>query len=98
MGMNTILKYPGSKWRIADWIIEHFPAHKVYCEPFFGSGAVFFNKPPLYIETINDIDGDVVNLFRICREYPDELAQLDCTYAVCSRRIPRLLRAFGRPH
>ncbi len=74
--MNTILKYPGSKWRIADWIIEHFPAHKVYCEPFFGSGAVFFSKLPSYIETINDIDGDVVNLFRICREYPEELARL----------------------
>lgn len=74
--MNTLLKYPGSKWRIADWIISHFPEHKVYCEPFFGSGAVFFNKEPAYIETINDIDGNIVNLFRICREHPDELARL----------------------
>lgn len=74
--MNTILKYPGSKWRIADWIISHFPKHKVYCEPFFGSGAVFFNKNPVYIETINDLDSNVVNLFRVCREHPEELAQL----------------------
>ncbi len=74
--MKTILKYPGSKWRIADWILSFFPKHKVYCEIFFGSGALFFKKKPSYIETINDIDGDIVNLFRVCREHPDELAAL----------------------
>lgn len=73
--MNAILKYPGGKWRIADWIISYFPEHKVYCEPFFGSGAVFFNKQPCYIETINDMNGDIVNLFRVCRDYPEELAR-----------------------
>ncbi len=74
--MTAILKYPGAKWRIADWIIEHFPPHKVYVEPFFGSGAVFFRKQPAYIETINDRDGNIVNLFRVCRERPQELAAL----------------------
>lgn len=64
--INTLLKYPGSKWRIAYWIISHFPEHKVYCEPFFGSGAIFFSKKPVYIETINDLDGNVVNLFKVC--------------------------------
>lgn len=73
--MNAILKYPGGKWRIADWIISFFPEHKVYVEPFFGSGAVFFNKTPAYIETINDIDGNIVNLFEVCRKYPEELAK-----------------------
>lgn len=73
--MNAILKYPGGKWRIADWIISYFPEHKVYCEPFFGSGAVFFNKQPCYIETINDMNGDIVNLFKVCRDYPEELAR-----------------------
>ena len=72
--MNQILKYPGGKWRIAKWIIAHFPEHKVYCEPFFGSGAILFNKEPVYLETINDIDCDIVNLFKVCREKPDELA------------------------
>lgn len=74
--MKAVLKYPGGKWRIAKWIISHFPEHKVYCEPFFGSGAIFFNKPQAYIETINDIDGDVVNLFKVCRNNPEELARL----------------------
>lgn len=73
--MTQILKYPGGKQRIAEWIISHFPDHKVYCEPFFGSGAVFFNKSPTYIETINDIDGNIVNLFKVCRDDPDKLAR-----------------------
>ena len=37
--MKAILKYPGSKWRIADWVISFFPEHHSYLEPFFGSGA-----------------------------------------------------------
>lgn len=73
--MNAILKYPGGKWRLAQWIISHFPPHKVYCEPFFGSGAVFFTKSPCNIETINDIDGDIVNLFRVCRDHPEDFAR-----------------------
>lgn len=72
--MKAILKYPGAKWRIAEWIISHFPEHKVYCEPFFGSGAVFFKKQPSYIETINDRDGNIVNLFEVCRKFPEELS------------------------
>lgn len=73
--MTSLLKYPGGKWRISDWIISHFPEHKVYCEPFFGSGAVFFNKQPCYVETINDMNGDIVNLFEVCRNHPEELAR-----------------------
>ena len=73
--MKAILKYPGAKWRVSDWILSHFPEHKVYLEPYFGSGAVFFKKEPSYIETINDINGDIVNLFRVCREFPEELAR-----------------------
>ena len=72
--MTQLLKYPGGKWRIADWIISQFPAHKVYLEPFFGGGGVLFNKRPADIETINDLNGDIVNLFRVCRECPAELA------------------------
>lgn len=73
--MTAILKYTGGKWRIADWIISHFPKHNVYLEPFFGSGAVFFKKQPARIETINDINGEIVNLFKVIRNNPAELAK-----------------------
>lgn len=75
MKAPRILHYPGSKWSMADWIIDHMPEHSTYLEPFFGSGAVLFNKTPSRLETINDLDGEVVNLFRVIRDTPDELAR-----------------------
>ena len=51
------------------------PPHEVYCEPFFGSGAVFFNKQPVGNETINDKDHNVANLFAVIRDKPTELSR-----------------------
>jgi DNA adenine methylase len=73
--MKPILKYPGAKWRLAPWVISYMPPHKVYLEPYFGSGAVFFQKDTVQIEIINDIDGEVVNFFKICRDNPSQLAE-----------------------
>lgn len=72
--MKPVLKYPGAKWGIAPWVIGFFPRHHSYLEPFFGSGGVFFNKPRSNIETINDLDGEVINLFECIREDPEKLA------------------------
>lgn len=72
--MKAIVKYPGSKWSIASWIINFFPEHHSYLEPFFGSGAVLFNKPRSNIETVNDLDGNVVNLFEWIKKDPERLA------------------------
>ena len=72
--MKTVLNFPGSKWRLADWIVGLMPPHKSYLEPFFGSGAVFFTKDKAPIETINDLDGEIVNLFSVIRRQPTELA------------------------
>lgn len=74
--MRNVLKYPGSKWRIADKLVELIPPHHTYIEPFFGSGAVFFQKPPSDIEMINDLDNDVVNLFFCIKEDSEKLARL----------------------
>ena len=71
--MNAVIKYPGSKWGIADWIIQNFPPHHSYLEPFFGSGAVLFTKPRSNIETVNDLDGDVVNFFEWVKNDPEKL-------------------------
>lgn len=76
--MKSIFRYPGSKWSMAEWIISLFPEgyeKMVYLEPFVGSGAVFFNKQPSNVETINDLDGEIINLFRVLREQPEELAR-----------------------
>lgn len=78
--MKAVIKYPGSKWSLADWIISFFPEHHSYLEPFFGSGAVFFNKPRSNIETVNDLDGNVVNLFEWIKKDPERLAhEIYCT-------------------
>ncbi|WP_347562775.1 DNA adenine methylase [Clostridium sp. HBUAS56017] len=69
-----VLKWPGSKWSIGEKIIEMMPKHNIYLEPFFGSGAVFFLKPPCNTEILNDLDGEVVNLFRTIRDDSEELA------------------------
>ena len=72
--MNAVIKYPGAKWSLAQWIISHFPSHHSYLEPFFGSGAVLFTKNRSNIETVNDLDDDVVNLFDWIRNDPERLA------------------------
>lgn len=74
--MRAIVKYPGAKWSIADWVTSYLPLHTRYLEPYFGSGAVFFHKPPVPYEVINDLSGDVVNLFRVIREDGERLATL----------------------
>lgn len=73
--MNSVLKYPGAKWCIASWIISYFPKHHSYLEPFLGSGGVFFTKDRSNIETINDLDGEIVNLFECIRNDSEKLAQ-----------------------
>ena len=83
---KAIMKYPGSKWSIADWIIQFFPKHHSYLEPFFGSGAVFFRKPRSNIETVNDLDGNVVNLFRWIKADPERLAH-EIYYTPYARQV-----------
>ncbi len=77
--MRQVLKYPGSKWKIAGELSRLLPPHHSYVEPFFGSGALLFNKKPSDIETINDLDHDVINLFLCIQEEPEKLAKLVMT-------------------
>ncbi len=66
-----VLRYPGSKWALARQIVGMMPEHERYLEPFFGSGAVLFAKPPAAFESVNDLDADVVNLFSLFRDDRD---------------------------
>lgn len=77
--MKRVLNYPGSKWNIVTSIVSRIPEHHSYVEPFFGSGAVLFNKPASDIETVNDLDSDVTNLFLCIQQDPEHLARLVMT-------------------
>lgn len=77
--MRTVLKYPGSKWNIAGKLVELIPPHHSYVEAFFGSGAMLFSKAPSDIETVNDLDSDVTNLFRCIQKDSEHLSRLVMT-------------------
>lgn len=69
------LRWTGSKWKLADWIIGQFPSHELYCEPYCGGAAIFFRKERSQIEVLNDLNGDVVNFFTVLRTRTAELIQ-----------------------
>jgi len=71
--VKSPLQWTGGKFYIADWIVGLMPRHKIYVEPFFGAGWVFFIKPRSKIEVINDIDDRVYALFKVLSD--EELFQ-----------------------
>lgn len=72
--MTAIVRYHGGKVRIADRIVSLFPRHDCYVEPFGGGAAVLLAKPRSRLEVYNDLDGDMVALFRALRDRPSDLA------------------------
>lgn len=72
---RPVLRYHGGKWRLAPWIISYFPPHRVYVEPYGGAASVLMQKPRVNGELINDLDGELVNVFRVLRE-PDQGLEL----------------------
>jgi DNA adenine methylase len=65
----------GGKYSHLDWLLPLLPFCHHYCEPFGGSAAVLFNREPSPVETYNDIDGEVVNFFRVLRDDPERLVR-----------------------
>ncbi|HEX8289799.1 MAG TPA: DNA adenine methylase [Pyrinomonadaceae bacterium] len=72
---HPVLKYYGSKFALAEWIINHFPAHRHYVEPFGGAANVLLVKQPSRLETYNDLNNAIVNFFRMLRCRPSELIE-----------------------
>ncbi len=63
--MKTPITYYGGKQKLAPEIIRLLPPHNLYCEPFFGGGAVFFEKPKSKVEVINDTNKELINFYRM---------------------------------
>lgn len=65
---RPVFKYQGAKFRSARWIISFFPPHRVYTEAFGGSACVLFQKPPVPAEVYNDVNDELVHVFRVLRD------------------------------
>lgn len=75
MDTQSLYKYYGGKANLAQRIVRMIPRHRVYCEPFFGSGAVFFAKADSEVSLINDRLGIVVNFWRVVKDHFEELKE-----------------------
>lgn len=73
MTTRPIVRWHGGKWLLAPWIITNMSAHRVYVEPFGGGASVLLRKPRAHSEVYNDLDGEIVNLFRVARDHGGDL-------------------------
>lgn len=103
------LRYLGGKWRLAPWIISHMPPHRIYVEPFGGAASVLLRKPRSYSEVYNDLDDDVVHVFRVLRDpsmaselarvlslTPFARAEFEAAYEPCDDPVERARRIVFR--
>ncbi|WP_339615257.1 DNA adenine methylase [uncultured Gilvimarinus sp.] len=89
---NPIIPWIGGKRRLADRIFPLFPSHKCYVEPFAGGAALFFLRPnPADVEVLNDINGDLVNLYRVVQHHLEEFVR-QFKWALSSRQVFKWLQ------
>jgi len=74
--IRPILRWHGGKWRMAPWIVSQFPPHSCYVEPYGGAASVLLRKPRVSLDVYGDLDEEVVTLFRLLRDRPEELRRL----------------------
>jgi DNA adenine methylase len=89
---SPIVPWIGGKRRLAKHLLPLFPAHRCYVEPFAGGAALYFLKAPSDVEVLNDINGELVNLYRVVKHHLGELAQ-QFRWALISRQMYGWLQA-----
>ncbi len=86
MKSTPIIPWVGGKRRLAKTILPQFPEHTCYVEPFCGAAALYFMKPPSTAEVINDINGELVNLYRVIQHHLEAFIQ-QFKWALVSRQM-----------
>ncbi|TAN50359.1 MAG: DNA adenine methylase [Methylococcaceae bacterium] len=84
--MNPMIPWIGGKRRLAKQILPLFPAHSCYAESFSGAAALYFMKPPAEVEVLNDVNGELVNLYRVVKYHLEEFAR-QFKWALVSRAM-----------
>lgn len=106
---RPVLRWHGGKWKLAPWIIRHFPKHRIYVEPYGGAASVLLRKERSYSEIYNDLDEDAVNLFQVLRDplkstrliqvlelTPFARAEFERAYQACADPVERARRLVVR--
>lgn len=83
---NPIIPWIGGKRRLADQLIPRFPPHKCYVEVFAGGAALYFLRPPAEVEVLNDVNGELVNLYRVVQRHLEEFVR-QFKWALSSREV-----------
>lgn len=95
--MKTPITYYGGKQQMAGIILGMLPKHKIYCEPFFGGGAVFFAKGPSFLEVINDKNDLIVTFYRQCMTNFEKLQEKIQTTLHSESEYNRAKRIYNNP-
>lgn len=83
---SPIIPWIGGKRRLADHLLPRFPAHQCYVEVFAGGAALYFLRQPADVEVLNDINGDLVNLYRVVQHHLEEFVR-QFKWALTSRQV-----------
>lgn len=83
---QSLITWPGGKWNSVKVINSIMPHHKCYIELFFGGGSIFFGKDPSPVECINDLNGELINFWRVIQRQPDKFLERS-KYELYSREL-----------
>ena len=88
VAINSPFRYAGGKFYARKLILGHIPTHNVYIEPFAGGASIFFAKPKVDFNLLNDVDEELVNVYRTIKDNPDALIVFLKRRAFKDSRIP----------